>query len=124
MIVLYVENDLDDYDLFSYIIHGVDNSIRLINVRDGQEALEFLRNAVILPNIIFLDINMPVMDGVTCLRHIKANRKLKAIPVVIYSTDISPEAAKLCNQLGVLACLQKPVSTEEGIAQISTILKK
>lgn len=123
MVVLYVEDDLDDIDMFKYIVHRIDSSITITNVRNGEEALEFLNKSVNLPDIIFLDINMPIMDGLSCLKSIKASHRLKCIPVVMYSTCILPQDAELCHQLSVLACLQKPNSIKEGVNQICEFLK-
>jgi CheY-like chemotaxis protein len=54
---------------------------------DGEDALKQLRSPAQLPDYIFLDLNMPGMDGTQCLSELKKDTKLKDIPVIIYSTS-------------------------------------
>lgn len=124
MTVLYAEDDLDDIDTFSYMLHTIDPSVTLTNVRNGQEAIEYLKKNDTLPDIFFLDINMPIMDGMTCLKFIKKDRRFKSIPVVVYSTGLLPEDNDHFYQLGALYCMQKPSAVKEGIDQLRTILNK
>jgi DNA-binding response OmpR family regulator len=56
-------------------------------VYGGHEALRFLQQAETLPDIIFLDINMPAMNGKECLLEIRKNSRYNDIPIVMYSTN-------------------------------------
>ncbi len=57
-------------------------------VKNGQEALEYLENVkTIKPSLILLDLNMPKMNGIEFLKQIKANDKLKSIPIVVLTTS-------------------------------------
>jgi CheY-like chemotaxis protein len=86
MIILAVDDDPEDFEFFFDAVKKVDQSILVLIATNGQEALQMLEDHVLMPDYIFLDINMPMMDGQACLREIKANAKLKDIPVVMYST--------------------------------------
>jgi CheY-like chemotaxis protein len=74
---------------------------------DGPEALTLLEEGYI-PSIIFLDINMPGMNGWQCLTKLKANEQFKAIPVVMYSTSSYQHEIEKAFQLGALAFFTKP----------------
>lgn len=76
----------------------------------GQDALEILKNNWI--DLIFLDINMPVMNGMEFMHEMRSDELLKAIPVVIISTEGSQIRAEELKALGVSAQLHKPVRPE------------
>jgi CheY-like chemotaxis protein len=119
MIVLYAEDDIEDLDTFCEVLASINPSIKCINARDGQEALEILENAVVLPDYIFLDINMPTMDGKSCLKNIRKDERFKTIPVVIYTTSSNKKDIDLCMQLGAAEYIQKPNSMKEAIDKLS-----
>ena len=85
MKILLVDDDTDDCLLFCEAINLIDKNIECVIVENGKEALLALKTLV--PDIIFMDINMPVLDGKQCLREIKSTEFLKNIPVVICSTS-------------------------------------
>ena len=109
MIVLYVDDDPDDRQLFQEAIKSIDSRIVCVTAQDGLEALSYLGMHDI-PNIIFLDINMPLMDGKTCLTEIRSNKLTAHIPVIMFTTSSSPEDRTDCENLGATDFLLKPVS--------------
>lgn len=123
MTVLYAEDDLEDFDLFSDIVYKINPSVSPINVRNGAEALEFLENSTILPDFVFLDINMPSMDGKSCLKYIKNDERFAHIPVVIYTTSNSTMDIELCYQLGAEDYVQKPNTFQDGTTKLSKFFK-
>ncbi len=86
MTILNVDDDLDDIEIFCDAVRAVDASIICLVARSAEEALKILNSDIELPAYIFLDINMPKVDGNTCLREIKKDARLREIPVVMYST--------------------------------------
>lgn len=124
MIALYAEDDLDDFDMFSDIVKILNPSYKTVNVRNGQEVLDYLENSDALPTLIFLDINMPVVDGRVCLKFIKKNSKFNSIPVIVYSTSNNPQDIELCYQLGALAYVEKPFTFKEGVDRLSKFFKQ
>jgi CheY-like chemotaxis protein len=94
MEMMIVDDDSDDTDLFCEALKEVDSSIKCLIARDGEEALNLLKNLTVLPDLIFLDINMPRMNGKTCFREIRKNPLLRNIPIVIYSTSARPDEIK------------------------------
>jgi len=104
--VLLVEDDKDDQLFFSDAISEIEDVVLQNVASNGIEALRMLETSTALPDLIFMDINMPMMNGIECLIQIIRNPHLKNIPVVILSTDISG-AELICN-LGAKAFIKKP----------------
>lgn len=109
MTILYADDDSDDRELLSEAIKEVDPAITCVTVCDGKEALDVLEHTVVLPDFIFLDINMPVMNGKECLAAIRKSARYKDLPVVIYSTTTDDNEKKYYNEKGV-TFISKPSS--------------
>jgi CheY-like chemotaxis protein len=104
-----VDDDVDDQELFVEAVNEVDRSIACISVSNGEEALDVLRNQKIeLPDMIFLDLNMPRLSGKQCLAALKRENHLKDIPVVIYSTSSERRDIEETARLGAAHFLTKP----------------
>lgn len=85
---LLADDDGDDKTLFCEALAEIDPGIVCHTAGDGKEALAILsEKQTRKPSIIFLDVNMPVMDGWQCLGRLKENSDLKDIPVIMYSTS-------------------------------------
>ena len=119
MIVLYAEDDLDDFDFFCEVTKEINPHVRCINTRNGVETIEYLDTAIVLPQLIVLDINMPIMNGKVCLKNIKKDLKLNDIPILIYTTTLNLTDQEQCIQLGALDCIQKPYSMTEAVQKLS-----
>jgi CheY-like chemotaxis protein len=86
MTILNVDDDLEDIEIFCDAVREIDPSIICLVAKSAEEALQILNSDIELPEYIFLDINMPKVDGNTCLRDIKKDSRLSKIPVIMYST--------------------------------------
>lgn len=75
--------------------------------RNGREALEFVNCQ--RPDVIFMDVIMPVMDGITCCRILKADPKLRSIPVIMVFAPSREFSSETVAAAGCDACLTKPV---------------
>lgn len=107
--VLVVEDDADIRVALEEII--VDHGFRVVGVRHGREALEFLARAEELPCLILLDLMMPVMDGATFREEQLRDARIASIPVVLLSAyrDLDRRAAGL----GAVSVLNKPPDLRE-----------
>jgi CheY-like chemotaxis protein len=86
--ILLAEDDPDDQYLFQQALNEAEATATLETVEDGKKLMKYLAQVDGQnPDIIFLDINMPFKDGKQCLKEIRANKKLDAVPVVIFSTS-------------------------------------
>lgn len=104
---LLVDDDSDDSDLICEVLSEIDSTVKYTYAMDGPEALTLLEDDYI-PSIIFLDINMPGMNGWQCLTKLKSNAQFKYIPVVMYSTSSYQHEIEKAFELGALAFFTKP----------------
>jgi CheY-like chemotaxis protein len=111
MNILFIDDDSDDKDIFFEAINAINPEIECDSATNGEEALQMLESGPSLPHYIFLDINMPVMDGKSFLMAIKKNSRLKSIPVVVYSTTADQKEIKELRLLGA-DYIGKPTSFE------------
>lgn len=107
---LLADDDLDDAELFSEALSTIQQPVKFHHVPDGQAVFKFLNDAAPMPNIIFLDLNMPEMSGWQCLAKLKNEDNLKSIPVIMYSTSSNPREKDIAIDLGALGFITKPSS--------------
>lgn len=108
------DDDTDDTDMFHEALMDVDPSSVFHRARDGQDALAKLeKSAMELPHIIFLDINMPRMNGWECLAKLKASDTYKSIPVMMYSTSAHQRDIDTALDQGALCFMTKPSEYKE-----------
>lgn len=106
---LLIDDDSDDRELFSDTLAVVDPISVCHPIPDGEEALSKLAsNEIGRPDMIFLDINLPVMSGWQILTELKNKESYRQIPVIIYSTSSNPRDRELAKQLGALCFVTKP----------------
>lgn len=106
--VFLVDDDNDDQLFFTDALKEIDESIQCLIANNGKEALDQLKMLTALPDILFLDLNMPFMNGYECLTQLKNNVRLNEIPVVIFTTSNDPKDVELTHQLGADVFLSKP----------------
>ena len=117
------DDDQDDVELFTEAVNEVDKSIQCHSAMDGEEALKKLMAMLPdLPDIIFLDLNMPRINGKQCLVEIKKTEKLNTVPVVIYSTSSIQHDIDETRELGAVYFLTKPASFGELCKELSSII--
>lgn len=105
---MIIDDDSDDRFFFKEVITEIFISSICLEAKSGTDALQQLRNAEHLPDYIFLDINMPRMNGSDCLKQLKEDANLKGIPVIMYSTSFTEESIKEFDKLGASSYLNKP----------------
>lgn len=86
MTILHVDDDVEDIEIFCEAVRDIDPTIICLIAKSTEQALQILNSEIELPQYIFLDINMPKMDGNICLKEIKKDKRLEKIPVIMYST--------------------------------------
>lgn len=90
MLILNVDDDSDDREFFCDAIKAVDPKIPCVLFENGDSLLNFLGSTEISPDYIFIDINMPKMNGYECAREITENYKSKTTQIVMFSTTFNP----------------------------------
>jgi CheY-like chemotaxis protein len=113
--ILLADDDADDRELFKEAISEINSKIVFRAVEDGIQLMDELSNDN-LPDIIFLDLNMPGKSGRECLQDIRKNKKLSGIPVIIYSTSSNPKDINETYSIGANLYMQKPNTFKELLA--------
>lgn len=108
MTFLLADDDPDDWEIFQEGLQKTAPSHVLHWVKHGDHVVAGVKE--ILPDILFLDLNIPGCDGIECLRMIKKEPVLKDLTIVIYTTSNAPDHVKECYRLGASRYLLKPVN--------------
>ncbi len=114
VVIFLADDDTDDRAMFEEVIGEIDATIQLICAEDGMVLLQLLNaEQHPLPDLIFLDLNMPNKNGKECLDEIRKSERLKNIPIVIYSTSSSPKDIEDTFEKGANLYVRKPSSFNE-----------
>lgn len=104
--VLLIDDDAEEHEIFKMALSKFDSTIQFISAFNGDYALHHLNK--ISPDWIFLDINMPGMNGIETLNEIKKLESVKHIPVFMYSTSDGFRHGALALSLGAKKYIRKP----------------
>ena len=107
--VLLADDDEDDCSLFQEALNEIALSTQLTTVHNGEQLMQQLEKSTSeLPDVVFLDLNMPRKNGFDCLTEIKQNKKLTQLDVIIISTSFQQEVADLLYKNGARYFIRKP----------------
>ncbi|MFP5213682.1 MAG: response regulator [Acidobacteriota bacterium] len=129
-VILVADDDEDDCMLLSDAFKEKGNHVDLRFVGNGQELLDYLHrldghpsdeDAAPCPDLILLDLNMPTKDGREALKEIKADPKLRRIPVVILTTSREERDILLMFDLGASSFISKPFSFDDWRGLVEAI---
>ncbi|MBV9986655.1 MAG: response regulator [Chitinophagaceae bacterium] len=120
MVYFFVDDDADDQEIFGLAIAELDGTATCRFANDGLEALEALQDESFTPSLIFIDLNMPRMNGNECLAELKKLERLSKVPIFIYSTSSDPKLIAASKALGADDFIVKP----SGFQALTEILKK
>jgi CheY-like chemotaxis protein len=104
--ILWAEDGLDDQYLIKHALGQVAAAPKVRFVEDGQQLLDAVGQS--RPDLVVLDLNMPILDGLQTLRRLRDEPALQDLPVVVFSTAREERAVAECRRLGVLDYVQKP----------------
>jgi CheY-like chemotaxis protein len=120
--ICMAEDDPDDHYMFSNFLHEINSTVKLTWFQTCEGLLDYLKNGNDLPDLILLDLNMPKMDGHTCLTTIKKQLSFYHIPVIILSTTNHPTTINKAYEAGAFKYYQKPYSLNEYRRIINELL--
>ncbi len=108
--ILLADDDEDDCTFFKEAMDDLPFSVTIMTVSDGVQLMKLLSDMepVNLPDILFLDLNMPRKSGFECLSEIKKIDKLKHLPVIIFSTSLDIDVVDLLYKRGAIYYIRKP----------------
>lgn len=122
--ILIIDDDEDDQEIFLAAVREVSATVDCVTFDSGMEALEQLRQQKIVPEVIFLDLNMPVMSGQQVLVELKNDQRLQNIPVIIFSTSSRPSTIQEMKELGATEFITKPSGFSDLVDLLMPLLKK
>jgi len=122
MDILLVDDDAIDRELFIDAINLVGKSYNVIEAENGEKAIDYLNAAHKLPQLVILDLNMPVKDGRATLHEIKTHKFFRSIPVCIMSTSSAPFDISHAYENGANLFLVKPLDFKLLIEMLSSLL--
>jgi CheY-like chemotaxis protein len=107
--VLLADDDPDDCQFFKATLAVLDLPTDLTVVHDGEQLMCLLLDeATLLPDVLYLDLNMPRKNGFECLSEIKSNPKLNRLPVIVFSTSFEQEVVNRLYSSGAQYFIRKP----------------
>ncbi len=120
-IILLADDDIDDTEMFCEALTIIDEGIVCHCAVNGDKAINILNELENLPQVIFLDLNMPIMSGWECLRILKEDQRYKNIAVFMMSTSSHQKDIDSAERLGALCYFVKPNNFNELIAILKEI---
>ncbi|MES2241095.1 MAG: response regulator [Bacteroidota bacterium] len=125
ILITLADDDEDDRMFFTDAFDELKINTVVNTVNDGVALMDFLNaSETVLPNIIFLDLNMPLKSGIECLKEIKADGKFKDVVIAIYSTSSSEEDIENTFVLGANIYIKKPSNfgkLKEVLSEVVTL---
>lgn len=120
--VFLVDDDRDDREIFIEALAEIDDSCKCFTAENGEEAINKLHAGAFVPDYIFLDLNMPRMNGRECLVQIKSINRLKETPVIIYTTSSLQREKEELVRLGASMFITKPANFHELCSSLKQVL--
>jgi len=121
--ILLADDDDDDRLLFGDVLREFSKDSNLTFAHNGEHLMTLLRSEE-LPDVLFLDLNMPLKNGIECLEEIRGDAKLRNLPVVIFSTSTHPGTINQMYDIGAHLYVRKPNDFNALRKAISEVLKK
>ena len=120
MKVLFIEDDMIETMKLHRAISSFETKHQIIEAKNGEEALEVL-NGGDLPDVIFLDLNMPRMSGIEFLKILKNDERLKYLPTMILTTSENRADLLTCFEIGIAGYIIKPLKYEDYEKKIKKV---
>ncbi len=121
--ILFVDDDSDEMYLFKEALEHTGLNISLSNAQNGNQLKEYLFNKT-LPDLVFLDINMPYKDGLESLIEIRSNPLLDKLKIIIYSTTKVKNIVHACFNAGADLFVLKPDDFDGMVKVIGSVCKR
>ena len=122
--ILLVDDDEDDRQFFADALEGIGLNTELRQLENGKSCMEYLlQETENTPDLIFLDLNMPIMNGFECLEAIRRTPHLKDLLVAIYSTSSAERDIEKTFEKGANIYIKKPSSFSELKKSLKQVVK-
>jgi len=122
---LVVDDDADDIGIFKFALKSLDGEMECFADVNGEDAMHRLKmNDNFVPDLIFLDLNIPRMNGKKCLKEMRQITRLDHIPIIIYSTSSDDKDIRETLELGANYFLTKPSSITSLVRTLIELLQQ
>ena len=118
--VILAEDDPDDHDFFSQALQEISPTLKLIAVENCEALMNLLKSFI--PDIVFLDLDMPYKNGLQCISEIRSHPLLHSIPIVIFSSTTRPANIETAYEMGADLFFIKPPVYKDLVSSIKAIL--
>ncbi|MEK6152191.1 response regulator [Flavobacteriaceae bacterium 3-367] len=122
MNILFIEDDAIETMKLQRTVGKLSVKHHITEAKNGEEAMQKLRSANALPDIILLDLNMPRMSGIEFLKILKEDATLKYLPTIILTTSENRADLLECYRIGIAGYVIKPLKYEDYEEKLSTVL--
>lgn len=116
--ILLIDDDEDEQFFFMEALKEINGSVKFFFAANSNEGIRMFK--FLSPDIVFIDINMPVINGLECLELISGNKNIKEVNTIIYSTGVDDKICDKAIKKGATACIKK----QGTIHDLADILKK
>lgn len=120
--IFLIDDDEDDVEFFRQALQKVDPAISYSHAFDAEEGLELLLEKSRKPDFIFLDLNMPRLNGKEFLKMVKSDQNLYQIPVIIFTTSGIDSDRQETIRMGAHAYIVKPTSLKELVKEVTAAI--
>jgi CheY-like chemotaxis protein len=111
--ILLIEDDAIEVMKLKRAIAKLEMNHELIEAKNGEEALDILKDHTVLPDVIFLDLNMPKINGIEFLKILKKDEILRFLPTVMLTTSSNRKDILACYDTGVAGYIIKPLKYDK-----------
>lgn len=120
---LLIDDDTDDQEIFSLAVKQADDSFSCICTDDCLDAIKkFTSDKTFQPKAIFIDMNMPRINGMECLKEVRSAELHKSTPIFIYTTSSDSKIKEESLKLGATGYINKPSSLKELVKLINDLI--
>jgi CheY-like chemotaxis protein len=121
--VFLIDDDPDDLQFMKDALNRVDSTILHVSFLYPEEAIKLLtKELIVLPDHIFIDMNMPKLTGEDCLRQLRTNNRFLAVPIIVYSTSMPKEVSDRLLKAGANYTFAKPNTEKEYTVMLGSII--
>ncbi|WP_340075141.1 response regulator [Leptobacterium sp. I13] len=121
--ILFIEDDTIEVMKLNRVITSSGVNHKIIEAKNGEEALQVLKQKEKLPHIILLDLNMPKMNGIEFLQILKNDAVLKYIPTIVLTTSSNRQDIMECYKIGIAGYVLKPLKYEDYVKKLKSLLE-
>ncbi len=121
--ILLIEDDMIEVMKVNRTISSLKLPHEVVEVSNGEEALDYLKSENSLPDIILLDLNMPKMNGVEFLNILRNDKVLRYLPTIILTTSSNQKDILECYKAGVAGYIVKPLKYEDYVKKLKHLLE-